>query len=232
MNVKIFTVKINVLHILLLLVYTGVYSQTDSSKYVKYSPEYIFREGFYLSFKQVLDNNPIPKSRVITNFDYNDPDFFDKILQKDKIYFYDHLGNSNELRTRDIWGYSRNGFLYIKMDNGFFRITMVGSISHFIASETVYRGASPGDYYAYSPYYDPYYRMPYSNETTEVRQYLLDFNTGNVFLYDENSFRILLMRDPTLHDEYMALSRKKRKQQIFMYLRKFNERHPLYFPKN
>jgi hypothetical protein len=35
-----------------------------------------------------------------------------------------------------------------------------------------------------------------------------------------------------LHDEFASLSKKKRKQMKFMYIRKFNEKNPLYFPAN
>jgi len=232
MLIHLIKLKNSLISLLFILLATTVNAQPDSSLLEEYTPEFSFKEGIYLNFGQVQANAPLPKSRVITNSDYNDPEFFDKVLQKDKIFFYDHLGNKNELRTKDIWGYSRNGYIYIKLDDGFFRITMIGAICHFIASETVYRGVSPTDYYSYSPYYDPYYRSPYSRESTEVRQYLLDFSTGNVLSYDESSLKILLMKDPVLHDEYLALSNKKRKQQIFMYLRKFNEKHPLFFPKN
>lgn len=213
----------------ILLVCKAVYSQEDSARLVKYTPEFKFREGFYVSFEQVKKNDPLPKSRVITSLDYTDPDFFEKVLEKDKLYYYDGIGNKQELKTKYIWGYSRNGFIYIRMDDGFFRITQVGAISHFVASHTVYST----NYH--SPYYDPYmypYRT-YSNtyQDTEVRQYLFDFINGRVLDYTEESLSILLMADPELHDEYVSLSRKKRKQMRFMYIRKFNEKHALYFPE-
>jgi hypothetical protein len=50
--------------------------------------------------------------------------------------------------------------------------------------------------------------------------------------YDEKSIEVLLMKDPELHDEYVALKRKKKKQYKFLYIRKFNERNSLYFPVN
>jgi hypothetical protein len=67
---------------------------------------------------------------------------------------------------------------------------------------------------------------------TEIRQYLLDFSTGRVLDYTAESLEILLMQDSELHDEYTSLRKKKRKQQRFIYIRKFNEKHPLYFPNN
>ena len=65
-----------------------------------------------------------------------------------------------------------------------------------------------------------------------MRQYLLDFETGKIFDYNDESIEVLLMKDPKLYDEYMALRNKKKKQLKFLYIRKFNERNPLYFPKS
>jgi hypothetical protein len=64
-----------------------------------------------------------------------------------------------------------------------------------------------------------------------MRQYLYDFDGGSVYEYDTESLEMLLMKDPELHDEFAQLSNKKRKQLKFLYLRKFNEKNPLYIPK-
>jgi hypothetical protein len=65
-----------------------------------------------------------------------------------------------------------------------------------------------------------------------MRQYLIDFESGKVMDYDYKSMEVLLMKDPELHDEYMKLSKRKKKQLKFFYLRKFNERNPLYLPES
>lgn len=210
-------------------VFSVTFCQVDSSNLIAYGPDFKFKEGFYLNFEQVKNNDPLPKSRVIATFDYSDPNFFERILEKDKIYYYDGIGNKKELKTKNIWGYSRNGFIYIRMEDGFFRITQVGMISHFVASHTVYTTNYNSPYYNY--YYDSY-RSYNRYPDTEVRQYLFDFVNGRVLDYTDESLSILLMADPELHDEYASLSRKKRKQRRFIYIRKFNEKHPLYFPQN
>ncbi|NJK86818.1 MAG: hypothetical protein HC906_13425 [Bacteroidales bacterium] len=126
-------------------------------------------------------------------------------------------------------GFSRNGVLYIYINEGYYRITIVGSICHFVANLTTYED----NYYSY-PYYNNYYGYPYSRPTnrsqTEMRQYLIEFSSGKVLNYDETSVEVLLMKDPELHDEYMGLRKKKKKQLKFLYIRKFNERNPIYFP--
>jgi hypothetical protein len=223
--------KILIKVLLPILTFQILSAQKDSTGLTRYTPECKFKEGIYINFDQVKTNSPLPKSRIISTYDYNDQDFFDKILIKSSVNYYDHLGNSAELKTKNIWGYCRNGFIYVKKDDGYFRITLIGSICHFIADLTVYNNYN-SPYYNNYYYYDPYRMGPSTSTSTEMHQYLLDFNTGRILDYNEASLEVLLMQDPELHDEYSALSRKKKKQMKFIYIRKFNERNPLYLPQN
>jgi hypothetical protein len=63
-----------------------------------------------------------------------------------------------------------------------------------------------------------------------MRQFLLDFETGKIMEYEVQGVEVLLMKDPELHDEFEALGNKKKKQMKFLFIRKFNERNPLYIP--
>ncbi len=215
-----------------------VFSQDDSSTLVKYTPGFKFEEGVFLNFGQVKLNRPILKSQIITSIPYDDPDFYDLILKEKKIDLFDNLGSKQEISTKNLWGYSRNGVLYVNVNNDYYRITIVGSICHFVASLTTYDNYGSPYYSSYGyPYggypYSPYSPYSYGNQgNTELKQYLLDFKTGNILEYNVKSIEILLMADPELHDEFAALNGKKQKQMKFLYLRKFNERNPLYFPKN
>lgn len=214
-----------------LLATSSLFSQTDSSEMIKYTPEFKFKEGVFISFQQVRTNNPIPKSRILTSAGYDDPYFFSKILDLKEIHYFDNFGIQQSIKTKKIWGYSQNGILYIGINEGFYRIIIIGSICHFVASHTSYNNS----YYPYSYYdyrYYPYGVSPTTNTRTEMRQYLLDFNSGNIMEYDVASVEVLLMKDPELHDEYVTLRNRKKKQLKFLYIRKFNERNPLYFTKN
>lgn len=223
----------NILSGLILTFYSinSILAQIDTNKYVKYTPDFKFKEGIYLNIDQVKNNSPIPNSRIITTFDYNDIDFFDNVLSAPMIFYYDNLGTRNELSTKKIWGYSRNGFIYIKIEGEYFRITLIGAICHFIASHTSYSGANNSPYY-YNSFTDPYQMPGAAYPTTEMRQYILDFLNGRVLDYDPDGLEAILMQDPGLYDEYMALSKKKKQQMKFVYIRKYNESHPLYFQKN
>ena len=222
-------------------------AQSDSTaNMVKYTPEFKFREGFYLNFDQVKSNKPIPKSRILTSIEYSSKTFFDQVTESKTITYFDDLGNSQEVETHTLWGYSKNGILYINIGGAFNRITIIGNICHFVANVTSYSsrynspyGYSPYGYspYGYSPYgYSPYGYYPYgygspNYRTTELKQFLLDFNSGKVLEYESKNVEILLMPDPELHDEFSRLRSKKKQQLRFMYIRKFNERYPLFIPK-
>jgi hypothetical protein len=212
---------------------------------IKYTPDFKFKDGIYLNFDQVKLNSPIPKAKLLTSVDYNDREFFKKVLEGEKIYFYDNIGVRQEILKNSLWGYSRNGVLYILIQDNFNRITFVGNICHFVADITSYDSRSyysPYGYYdpyyspySYSNYYNPYssyyspYRQP-SMSRNELKQYLIDFESGKVLEFDVENTELLLMKDSQLYEEYVQLSRKKKKELMFVYIRKFNEKNPLYIP--
>lgn len=201
----------------------------------KYGPDFKFKEGIYLTFNQLKLNSPMPASRIVSGTPYDDPDFYNKLFNGKKIIYYDDFGIQQSYSVENIWGFCRNGIIFIKVGTGFSRVTVIGSICHFVANVTTYNNRYYDPYYNNPYYYNPYsynrYGYPQvSNAQTEMKQYLIDFDTGKIMDYDEKSLEVLLMKDPELHDEYVALKRKKKKQYKFLYIRKFNERNPLYLP--
>jgi hypothetical protein len=220
----------------------------DAPEKVKYTPDFKFKDGIYLNFDQVKANSPIPKAKLLTSADYNDRDFFTKVMASDKIYFYDEMGIRQEVEKNNIWGFSRNGVIYVMIQGNFNRITFFGNICHFVADVTTYDSRS--NYYSPYGYYDPYYSpynyygsyspygypyssyRPYGSSRNELKQYIIDFETGKVLDFTIDNVELLLMKDPTLYDEYVQLPRKKKKELMFVYVRKFNEKNPLYLPVN
>lgn len=219
-----------------------------STKTVKYTPDFRFNDGIYLNFEQVKNNSPIPKSKLLTSIDYNDREFFRKLFELDKIYFYDNMGIRQEITKNTIWAYARNGVLYVQVQESFNRITFMGKICHFVADVTTYDSRynnpygyydpyyySPygynsyySPYYPYSPYYSPYRQSNASRN--ELKQYLIDFEDGKVLEFDVDNTELLLMKDDKLYEEYVQLPRRKKKELMFVYIRKFNENNPLYLP--
>lgn len=201
----------------------------DSIQLVKYNPDFKFKEGVYLNFDQVKSNDPIPKYKIISSVDYNNPQFFDALATESAISYYDNLGIRQDVSMKSIWGYCKNGLLYVRMSQSFNKVNIVGNICHFIASITIQSQRYYDPYY-YNPYYYYRYGPSPSYSTTEIRQFIMDFESGKIYDYDADNLEALFIKDPELHDEYMALSKKKRQQLKFLYIRKFNERNPLLIP--
>ena len=224
-------------------------AQDEQQNMVRYTPDFRFRDGIYLNFEQVKTNSPIPKAKLLTSVDYNDREFFKKLFENDKIYFYDNMGIRQEITKSGIWGYARNGILYVQIQENFNRITFVGNISHFVADITTYDSRySPYGYGGYDPYYSPYgsgsYYYPYSSyypyyspyrqsniSRNELKQYIIDFENGKVLEFDVHNTELLLMKDAEIYEEWANLPRRKRKELMFVYIRKFNEKNPLFIPQ-
>jgi hypothetical protein len=95
-------------------------------------------------------------------------------------------------------------------------------------------------YYPYS-YYDPYYYRSYNYRRNNYRQverepgmeldqYLLNFETGELWDYDVLGIKELIKNDTELYQEYNKLRNRVKKKLMFSYIRKYNERNPLYIP--
>jgi hypothetical protein len=238
------------LTLMLLVSSLTLISAQDKPGMVKYTPEFRFNDGIYLNFEQVKMNAPIPKSKILTSLDYNDREFFKKIMEMDKLYFYDDMGVRQDVARSSIWGYARNGVVYVQVQDNFNRITFVGNICHFVADVTTYDSRANSPYGYYDPYYSPYgynsyyspygsYYSPYSMYSpynqpnmarNELKQYLIDFESGKVLEFDVDNTELLLMKDNQLYEEYVQLSKRKKKEMMFVYIRKFNEKNPLYLP--
>ncbi len=207
------------------------YSQTESTPdgHVQYTNSFKFKDGIYLNFVQVKLNKPVQKSQIVTSIDYNSFDFYDKLFENKQISLYDNLGKQKAVNTKEIWGFSDKGVLYINLNDEFNRIPVFGSISHFIANKTY----SDYDYSRTNPYYRDsynYHRDPYTTKTVMI-QYILDFETGKLYDFNYKAVELLISNDEELYGEFVKLSKKKKKKLKFLYIIKYNKKHPIYFPK-
>ena len=221
--------------LLLIIVFGGhsLFAQQDSLIMEKYTPDYRFKEGLYLNFGQLKQNDPIPAARVISKESPGDFNYFRNLVKEETIGYFDDFGAKSELKTEQIWGFCQDGKLFINHNSEFNRIPIVGQVCHFIADVTVYE--SYNDPYSYNryDYYNPYHQRPYNRTTRsrEMRQYLLRFESGEILPYDRESILIVLMEDAELYEEYNTLRKRKQRDLMFFFLRRYNEKHPIYFPK-
>ncbi len=203
------------------------YSQADSIKLIKYSPKFRFKEGVYLNHTQMVNNKPIAKSRIISKYNKKSFEFYDKILGEETINYYDDYGLRKEVDVFNLWGFCRRGSIFVNWGDEFSRVTVIGSICHFVSAITFTEERVYNDSYSYSSY-----NTPTTTSRTEVRQFLMVFATGKIIDYSYENVLLLLMTDTELYDEYNKLKKKKKKEMKFLYVRKFNEKQKLYIPIN
>lgn len=223
--------KFSILSIFLFFTFSFLNAQTEDSnnKLIKYTPSYKFTDGLYLSFNDFKQNLPIEKTKIIApHLDRTDFNFVATLVEEKTISIYDEMGAEIKINPKQLWGFCSNGNVYININKDFSRLPYIGSLSHLVAEKLVYNQNNS------SPYNNNYSYNPYGQATTtniELRQYLLDMETGTVKDYTLEAVEVALMKDPELHDEFMNLKRKKKRQNMFFYLRKFNDKNPLLVPK-
>lgn len=199
----------------LLFVSSCLFSQTDS---VPYTRDFEFREGIFLTVHDFKYNNPIPKSSVVTSIPTTDADFMVQVMGYKTITFKDRQGVEQKLETATVWGFCQNRSIYINFNKEFNRVNVIGSIFHLVATVTTLSGVR-----------DPMnYNYAINNTYDELRQFMLDVNENKVLDFNVKNMEMVLKKDPELFNEFMKLSKKKKSSSIFIYLRKYNEKHPLY----
>lgn len=226
--------RYTIIAVLYLICFTPGFTQGDSVNRVKYTPEFQFSPGIYLEFNQVRDNDPIPSVRIISNDDPLDFNFYRNLVKNSKIGYFDEFGAQQEISTANIWGYCQDGKIYIQYNGEFNRVPIIGRVCHFIADVTVidtHYDPYYSDYYN-SGYYNPYYSRPYNRttKTREMRQYLLDFESGKVMNFDRESVQVMLMQDPEIYDEFMKVKKRQQNDLLFFFLRRLNEKYPVMIP--
>lgn len=213
----------NIILIYCIFCFYAGYSQTDTINKVRYTNEYKFKEGFFVSFDQVLENNPLPFERIITG-DKNSDNWFDNILNSKVILVLDDFGVQQKIEVDLIWGYCRKGALFVNWNKDFYRIPYIGRISHYVATQTVRMDYMADPYYGYYPGIGPSY------EASKIIQNIIDFESGKSYPFTLETVLTFLMKDPVLFDEFNQLKKNKKRQMMFFYIRKYNERNPVYFP--
>ncbi len=201
-------------------------AQIDTTNLIKYDYGFTFKEGIYLNFESFSNNKPIPFESLIQP-QYPNNNFFDQLDTIEQIIYNGPYGNSESVLKTDTWGYCKNGKPYIQWADKFNLIPYVGKISHFITTIKVY-------YSGYQdPFYDPYGYNPatkmYHND--ELRQFILDMDSGEILDYNLKNVESIIKRDPVIFKEFTKLRKRKRTKEMFYYIGLYNKNNPLYFTK-
>ena len=200
--------------IFLLFTFASV-AQTNT---IAYSRDYEFQEGIFLTLEDFKKNTPISKGAIVSALPKDQIDFFTQIMEQKTITYKDSAGVEQKLQTNTAWGYSQNRAIYINFSGDFNRINVIGTLSLFSAlvAQSPLRNEPLGDMYAIEPTF------------TELRQFIFDTQTNKVFDFNVKNMELLLKDDAELFAQFMKLKKRAKADSIFIYLRKYNEKHPLY----
>ncbi len=192
---------------------------------VAYSRDYQLAEGVYLKWVDFKENSPLGKEQIIIDYPKDQGDFWNQVVMKKNINYYDNSGVTKSIKTDQLWGFSINKRLYINTAEGFRKCILIGSLCYLDKVQ------------------DPLSNLPMLERealesTSGAPQFasvpekisVFDMETNISEDIDSGDLKLILAREPELLREYSALSYKRRKQTIMLYLRKYNEKHPLYLP--
>jgi hypothetical protein len=213
------------------------FAQSDS---IAYSRDYEFTEGFFLAADQFKNNDPVLKSSIISGIPKNQLDFMKQVLENKSILYKDSLSQEKNIETYSIWGYCQNRSVYINIikafnktdllyiksinvDHEFRKLNVIGTLCHFTANVITPFGINGDPMNSFNNNLSSLY-----NTNEELKQYVFDTQTNKVFDFNVKNMEILLKNDTSLYDQFMALKKREKPDVIFVYLRKFNEKHPLY----
>jgi hypothetical protein len=182
----------------------------------------VLKEGIYLSYQDFRNNNPILKEEIETNVNRDQLDFFGKVIDQLK-FSYKKNGVKIDAESKNMWGFYQNNTLYINYREVFYRVPVFGSICYLVAIVEV-----PS---YYPGFYGPGGAMGTGAKTKEIREFVMNFYDGKVEELNFEKVELLLSRDEALYKEFKALKRKKKKEQISRFIKKYNEAHPVHFYK-
>ena len=172
-----------------------------------------FKAGIYLSISDFKANKPSIAFEQLTNKDgqrISDIDIYRK-------NYYRQNDSLIKLNVDAIFGYADKGIFYVKtiyQGSAYFgRLVVIGSICHYVCLVS-------------NNYYDPNFNQT-MRTTNTLQQFILDTETGIISVFNSQNFEELLKRDEALYNAFISLPKKKKRNSQFLYLRKYNEAHPL-----
>ena len=179
-----------------------------------------FPDEVFLTYTDFRYNKGISVEQIISPIKKDQLDFLIKTIETETLTYMEGQKTST-VTSNTIWGFFQNKTLYINFRGDFYRVPVFGSICYLVATVEVYG----------SGFYDPMFGPGFNSRRQEVREFLINFYDGVVKEFKMEDAELLLSRDKTLFEEYKKLNRRNQREQIFRYIRKYNETHPIYFLK-
>lgn len=210
-----------------LLVVFAASAQWDSVSYavrdttrILYDGGFDFREGVYFGFEDFRANRPTVALKDLLSDQGKTAG--DLRQSNGKLFYMDSTGTKQRIDLDRTWGFCNRDVVYVRIGDGFSRIGLMGSVAHIVYDNTYRNWGYYGSAYGMGP-----------SSTTVQEQRLLDMSTGSFLPVTGGGIYLAILHDEELVAEFEALPKRERNRDetIFRFMRRYNERHPLYFPK-
>jgi len=224
---------------------------SSGQEMVQYSSDFRFKDGIYLSFADFKNNNPVPITYIVSNEDIRLKDYLERVLQGDSVTYYDNLLEERTASVYSLWGFCQGGKVFVGYGASssymnpayfdFFPLISIGKLSLLTALESSYQAfpTSPtagmaigmstigNDFGVGDNYYIDQSQVQLILDMHNGK--LIRVGTGDLSSISPDLLQSLIEDDPALLAEYTALDRRERGKQAIYYIRRYNERNPLYF---
>ncbi len=192
-------------------------SSLSAQEKVRYTEDFRFARGIYLTLDDWKANQPLRPEEVIGEADPASPKFFQFLLSKEQFRF----ARNNEIvyvNISDIFGYCDGRDVFHRKQ---YRFELIGQINLLEEVDVVD---------SYSSFINPGEQYQATRAEGAGKLFVLDYETGNFFRCKPKQVEALFQRDPQLFGEYKKAKGKK-KEKIRNFIKEYNFRHPVYFPR-
>lgn len=190
----------------------------EDTVWVSYAPGMDLRDGIYANMQAFRSNRPTVQLEDLR--DQQGRPVVDIRSALGRLTYQPDTGVRQAIDPQRIWGFCQNDVVYVRAGDGFYRIGLMGGLSHLVYEQS-YRD------------WDPFMYGYGTTTRTILQQQLINVSAGTMQPFDAAGMEQALAGDPVLLEEFMSFSKKQRNspELLFRFLRSYNEIHPLRFPK-
>lgn len=183
--------------------------------------DFNLKEGIYVNHIHLRNNEPFPFTWLIRDKSEELEEYLKNLAFGTNLQYHDKFGIKRDISPQSILGFVINGQLYIFQGGSFNKAHFQGPICFYTAKIEIERdmpsfGTEPFNNATVHQNTEYYY---------ELEQFFLKIETGKSVVATQESFMSLIEDEPTLFNAYKMLQNKQRRTLLFLYLRKYNERH-------
>lgn len=214
----------------LLLILLSGYGRAQGG--IEVTPTFRFADGVYLSYEAFQRNQPDLLWSDLIRRGVTNPETL--ITQVEYIKDKETM---EELPLEDLWGICLEGLPFIRIPEdsiykaltSFVGLRVAGNINYFSYENRIEKEYEIA---AYNPLNgQPFRRATVKRPVTVFVEKIMDFETGQIYPFNEASLRQLMAKDPQLMTVLNELEagEEEYEEQLFRLLMSFNRRHRVFF---